>query len=206
MKKRTLFILGITYFWFFGNCFAQGPGFMGKHFYARYDLGFTADTDTNGGSFSNYFSFNYVFHKRLSVGISHNRYGISVRDYSASELDFIGLPVRELGFNVKAYLSSQFIAPMGTYFIAEVSNINVDLSEIVEYEFGAIGISFGFGISRVLYNKLILDVSSTFGVVTNKDFIPDELINVHSGLEDVDMELTDFNFLTWRVGIGYLLF
>lgn len=206
MKKRILFIVAVAYFCFIGNGLAQGPGFMGKHFYVKYDLGFSADGQINGGRFRHNFSFNYILHKRFSVGISYNSYRLGVLDRPTNETELTDIPVRELGFNIRAYLSSQYIAPVGTYFIAEVSNVNANLGEITENDFGATGISLGFGISRVLNNKFILDVSSTLGIITNEDFIPFDLSNEHPGLNSVESELNDFNVLNWRVGIGYLLF
>ena len=206
MKLRILFAISFTCFCLIGTGVAQGPGFMSKHFYAKYDLGYSAAGDLVGGRTRSNFSLNYIFHKRFSVGISHNRYRLGVTDFRSAEAEIVDLPTRELGFNIRAYLNSNYIAPVGTYFIAEVSNVNVDLSEVVENDYGALGLKFGFGISRVLYNKLVLDVSTTLGGVVNEDFLPFDVLNANPVLDGVSIELVSFNVLTWRVGVGYLLF
>ena len=119
MRLKILLAFVFLFSFCIGIMNAQGPGFMGKHFYVKYDLGISAlildlpPFETLPGSkIKHSFSANYIIGKYFSPGISLSRYTINARE-SFRNRDIVEFPVSETSLFLKMHVVRHNIAPIG---------------------------------------------------------------------------------------------
>lgn len=187
------------------------PGYLGKRAFVDYNFNapYPIYLGPKWSNFMHNFNFNYVIRRRAQIGLTADFFKLYALpgngiNFINSEEVYSSVSGAAIGINFDWY-SKKSIAPVGNYFrlsakkmLGKYEDYRIGTSIIIEGDYDEFVFTFGYGIRRIFFDKMVFNVGGSFGFITNGS----------TGVVERGYAYAVSSAYIWRlhVGVGLLLF